>query len=85
MSDGITLDATGREHSPISIMHPNSLLPFQNPRLVRHHTRFMQRRLSIKNQDIPIAKMSVDFLVHRCGACVESLDGGEFFASFLDC
>ena len=35
-------------------MHANSLLPLQHFRLVRHHTRFVQRGLPVEKQDIAI-------------------------------
>lgn len=37
-----------------------------------HHTRFVQRRLSVEDQHISIPQMSVDFFVDRGGSCVES-------------
>lgn len=53
-------------NSPISIMHTNSFLALQHPRLMRHHTRFMQRRLSVQNQRITVPQMPMDLLVDRC-------------------
>ena len=39
-------------------MHANSPLPSQHLRLVRHHTRFVQRGLPVEKQDITIPQVS---------------------------
>ena len=44
----------------IGIMHADRLLFGQNLRKMRHHTRLMQSWLSVNQQDITIAQMSMD-------------------------
>ena len=45
-------------------MHANRLLSLQHPSLMSHHTRLVERRLSIQNQYVSIPKMPIDFLVN---------------------
>lgn len=51
--------------SPIGIVHTNGFLALQDPRLVRHHTRLMQRRLSVQDQHITVPQMPMDLLIDR--------------------
>lgn len=44
-------------------MHSDRLLPSQHFDPMRHHTGLVKSRLSIENNDITIAQMSVDLLI----------------------
>ena len=46
-------------------MHPDRLFPSQDLDFMRHHTGFVQCRLSVKNDYIAIPDMPVDFLILR--------------------
>lgn len=50
-------------NAPIRIMHPDRLLPMQYPRLVTHHTRFVQSWLPVENEDVSVAQMPIHLLV----------------------
>lgn len=55
--------------SPVGIVHSDRLFSRENLGSVSHHTRLVQRRLSVKEQDVAILEVSVDLLVdgHRAG------------------
>jgi hypothetical protein len=46
-------------------MHANSLFPLQHFRLVRHHTRFVQRGLPVEKQDIAIPEVPEHLLASK--------------------
>ena len=52
-------------HVPIRVMHTDGLLTLQDSRFVNHHTGLMQCGLTIQNQLVTITQMSVDLLVDR--------------------
>ena len=59
--------------SPIGVVHSNCLLAKENLDLVRHHTRLMQGRLSIENDNISISDMSVHLFVSWHGSSVSGV------------
>ena len=48
---------------PIGIMHADRLLPLEDARLVAHHTRLVERWLTVENENIPVAEVPVNLLV----------------------
>lgn len=54
---------TREDDSPVGVVHPDRLLSVQNSRLVAHHTRLVERRLAVENEDIPVTEVPVNLLV----------------------
>jgi hypothetical protein len=54
-----------RFDSPVRIVHPDRLLSQENLDPMCHHTRFMERRLSIQDDHISISEMPVHLFVKR--------------------
>lgn len=58
-----TSNQSGKKSSPVGIVHPDCLLSVQNSRLVAHHTRLVERWLTVENENIPVAEVPVNLLV----------------------
>lgn len=55
-------------------MHPNNAITLEHPHAMTHHTRFMQRRLPVENDNVPVGEVAVDFPVDLRGARVREPD-----------
>lgn len=64
-------------------MHTNRLLSSQYTGFMRHHTWLVQSWLSIEDQNIPIAEVSIHLLVDRRCPCKETMLARGCSVAFL--
>ena len=62
-----------KQTSPVSIMHPDCLLAAQHSCFVAHHTRLVERWLTVQNEYITVTKVSIHFLVDSGGERVQTM------------
>jgi hypothetical protein len=68
---------------PVGIVHANRFFVFQHARPMRHHTWFVQGRLSVENEHVSITQMSKHLLIDSRGSCGELSSVST--AAFLRC
>lgn len=52
----------GVEGRAVDVVHPDCPLPVQDPGAVRHHARLVQRRLAVREHQVPVLQVAVDDL-----------------------
>lgn len=57
-------------------MHPNCLLALEHAHAMAHHTRLVQGRLTVENDDVAVGEMAVDLAVDLGGTGVGEADVG---------
>ena len=68
---------------PVGVVHANRLFFFQHARSMRHHTWFVQGRLSVENEHVSITQVSKHLLIDSRSSCGELSSVST--AAFLRC
>ena len=64
-------------------MHPDCLFAVQHSRLVAHHARFVECRLSVEDENIAVPKVSIHLLIDGRRGRVQAVALGGPMRAFL--